>query len=232
MLNWTVDPAILMQFVPRSVELDAFDGKYFVSLVAFQFLSTRVKGVSFPYHRDFEEVNLRFYVRDNAPEGSRRGVVFIKEIVPRRAIAWIARTFYSEPYVAFAMKHSVDVGSGIKVSYGWKRGGKWDQIEGHASGPFQPIRSESIEEFITEHYWGYTARKNGSCSEYQVEHPRWNVCHADSFEVDVDFVGLFGAGFADVLLRPPVSAFIADGSEVAVHSGRDRMLRRRIRPAF
>src|SRR6185295_273969 len=107
MLNYEIDPAILRRFVPRGTELDAWNGKTFVSLVGFLFLNTRVMGLPIPFHENFEEINLRFYVRRKADEGWRRGVVFIKEIVPRAAIAWVARWLYNENYVALPTGHAL-----------------------------------------------------------------------------------------------------------------------------
>src|SRR5437764_15315145 len=100
MLNFTVDPKILQPMVPRETELDFHDGRTFVSVVGFLFLDTRVIGLPIPLHRDFEEVNLRFYVRRKSANELRRGVVFVRELVPRRAIAGVARKFYGDPFLA------------------------------------------------------------------------------------------------------------------------------------
>jgi uncharacterized protein YqjF (DUF2071 family) len=77
MLNYEVEPERLMPLVPKGTELDTHDGKTFVSMVGFLFLNTRVMGLAIPFHRDFEEINLRFYVRRKAEDGWRRGVVFV-----------------------------------------------------------------------------------------------------------------------------------------------------------
>src|SRR6185295_4061969 len=100
MLNYEIDPAVLSPLVPRGTELGRWNGKTFVSMVGFLFLNTRVMVLSIPFHCDFEEINLRCYVRHRAADGWRRGVVFVKEIVPRAAIAWTARWLYDENYVA------------------------------------------------------------------------------------------------------------------------------------
>src|SRR5579883_1706745 len=179
MLNYVVDSTLLKPFVPPGTELDFFCGQTFVSVVGFRFLNTRVLGWGFPFHRDFEEVNLRFYVRRHTAEGWRRGVVFIKEIVPRRAIAFIARTFYDEPYVAFPMRHMIDLSPrAISVEYSWRRRSGWESVRTKAQGAPQKIAEGSHEEFITEHYWSYT-KTGASCREYQVEHPRWQIWTAN-----------------------------------------------------
>lgn len=216
MLNYAVDPAVLQPFVPAGTELDSYQENYFASVVGFRFLSTRVCGWAIPFHRDFEEVNLRFYVRRPAADGWRRGVVFIRELVPRRAIAFVARAFYGEPYTALPMRHKIDHAQGkICVEYGWQRQGKWELLRAMAEGPSKPIESGSLEEFITEHYWGYTARE-AACAEYEVEHPRWQVWRATDATLEADVATLYGEAFARSLAAPPASAFIADGSPVVV----------------
>jgi uncharacterized protein YqjF (DUF2071 family) len=216
MLNYVVDPRLLAPLVPPGTEIDFENGETFLSVVGFLFLDTRLLGVPIPLHRDFEEVNLRFYVRRKSADTWRRGVVFVREIVPKRAIATIARTFYGEPYLAVAMKHEIEhVDLRVKVAYSWRRGSKWESLEMSASGEAQSIPAGSHAEFITEHYWGYTCFRGG-CSEYRVEHPRWKIWNAESFELRADVSSLYGEQFVETLNAPPRSAFIAEGSPIQV----------------
>lgn len=217
MLNWEVDPDLLRPLVPRGTELDAWQGKTFVSAVGFLFLDTRLMGIPMPFHRNFEEVNLRFYVGREGPEGWRRGVCFVREIVPRLAIAAIARWVYNEAYIAYPMRHGGNVGeSGGSAEYGWRRGGRWESLRATFSGAPKPLEAGSVEEFITEHYWGYTAQRDGGTIEYRVEHPSWRVWRADEAALDADVAALYGPQFAAPLAAPPSSAFVADGSPVIV----------------
>ncbi len=160
MLNYEVDPKLLLSLVPVGTELDSWQGRTFVSLVAFRFLNTRVAGLPIPFHRSFDEVNLRFYVRRADGDQLKRGVVFLKEIVPRRAIAWVARTFYNENYVALPMDHRIDIGEGtVAAEYRWSFSEHANRIALKASGSPALPAAGSQEEFITEHYWGYANTK-------------------------------------------------------------------------
>jgi len=224
MLNYEVDPKILSPFVPAGTELDFFNGKAFVSVVGFLFLNTRVLGVPIPFHRNFEEVNLRFYVRRKADDGWRRAVVFIKELVPRAAIAFVARTLYNENYVALPMSHQIENISGqpeeIKsVAYSWRFRGDQNHLKLVTRGRPQPLIEGSGQEFITEHYWGYSVQRNGSTLEYRVEHPRWKVWETQTAELRCDVANLYGKQFADALNQQPSSAFLAEGSEIKVYGG-------------
>ncbi len=216
MLNYVVDPKIVAPLVPPGTEIDFDNGETFLSVVGFLFLDTRLLGLPVPLHRDFEEVNLRFYVRRKSADTWRRGVVFVRELVPKRAIATIARTFYGEPYLALPMKHQIDhVDLRLSVEYSWQRGRKWESLKMIAGGEPQPIPAGSHAEFITEHYWGYTSVRGG-CSEYRVEHPRWKIWNADTFEFKADVGTLYGNQFVESLSVVPRSAFIAEGSPIQV----------------
>ena len=221
MLNYEIEPAVLAPLLPAETELDFWNGKTFVSIVGFLFLNTRVRGIPIPFHRNFEEVNLRFYVRRKAEEGWRRGVVFIKELVPRSAIAFVARAFYHENYVSLPMSHQIEKAEeDIKsVSYSWRLNGREDFLKLAVHGQAQPLVEGSLQEFIAEHYWGYARQRDGTTMEYRVEHPRWRIWETQAAALRCDVADLYGEVFRKFLERPPSSAFLADGSEVKVFGG-------------
>jgi uncharacterized protein YqjF (DUF2071 family) len=216
MLNFAVEPALLASRVPDGTELDAWGGKTFLSVVGFLFLDTRVLGVPIPFHRDFEEVNLRFYVR----RGEKRGVVFVKEIVPRFAIAAVARALYGESYVALPMRHGCEMGErGGRVEYGWRTGERWHSLSVRAEGAPRLAEPGSEAEFVTEHYWGYAGRPGRGTVEYEVEHPRWNIWPAAEASLDIDAARLYGDDLAAPLAARPTSAFLCEGSPILVRRG-------------
>ena len=221
MLNYEVAPELVAPFVPAGTELDFWHGKTFISIVGFLFLKTKVLGIPIPFHRNFEEVNLRFYVRRQTPDGGRRGVVFIREIVPRAAIAWAAKTFYNENYVALPMAHQIEIENRTvrHAEYSWKFSGATQSLGLQTHGQTQPLVGGSQAEFITEHYWGYSRQRDGSTMEYQVEHPAWRVQAAANARLTGNFENLYGTAFAATLRAPPASAFLAEGSPVIVRQG-------------
>ncbi len=220
MANYEVDPAVLRDRVPQGTALDLWSGRCFVSIVGFMFLETRVLGVPVPFHRNFEEVNLRFYVTRMVDGAVRRGTVFVKEIVPRKAIAWVANTLYNEKYVAYPMSHDdVKTSEGRSLSYRWRAGTEWSHVGASLVGAPYIADDTSEEAFITEHYWGYTSQRDGSTLEYQVEHPRWKVWRALRAELVCDVAALYGREFEPYLSGTPSSCFVACGSEVVVRRG-------------
>ena len=221
MLNYAIDPTVLAPFVPLGTELDSWNGTTLVSVVGFLFLHTRVFHLPIPFHQDFEEVNLRFYVRRKADDGWRRGVVFIKEMVPRAAIAAVARRVYNEPYVALPMSHRIDGEAPLvkSVEFSWRFGGRAHSLKLATRTPAQPLEEGSEAEYITEHYWGYNRQPDGSSLEYQVEHPRWRVYQSAEATLDCDAAALYGRQFCESLKARPSSAFLAEGSAIKVRRG-------------
>lgn len=220
MLNYEIDPAVLQPLAPSGTELDTWDGRTYVSVVGFMFLRTRLLGLPIPFHQNFEELNLRFYVRRKGPEGWRRGVVFVKELVPKWAIAAVARWAYNENYHAAPMGHLIDLEGSGRVAFNWE----WEKrpflAAATITGEPHPIADGSEEEFITEHYWGYARQRDGGTIEYQVEHPRWRVWQVADYRLEGDIAALYGPAYAVALRGDPTSVFVADGSEVIVRRGR------------
>jgi uncharacterized protein YqjF (DUF2071 family) len=227
MLNYAIDPQIVAPYVPAGAELDFHNGDTYVSLVGFLFRRTRLCGLHIPYHANFEEVNLRLYVRREVNGKLRRGVAFIRELVPLRAVTKVANLLYGENYRTVRMGHRIECDAGAAsdappraLEYRWRFAGRTHRIALQTSGPAHALKQNSHEEFIAEHYWGYTALPRGRTAEYQVAHPPWLVCRAASSLVDVDVAAIYGHQFAPILNGEPRSAFWANGSPVRVYPGR------------
>lgn len=222
MLSYEVEPAVLAPLVPAGTTLDRWDGRALASVVGFRFLGTRVRGLPIPGHRNFDEVNLRFYVRRELADEVRRGVVFVRELVPRAAIAWLARRAYNEPYRSVRMRSTVPaaIGTPGRLVYEWRTEAGWQRLAATTAGAPAVPAADSEAAFITHHLWGYTRQPDGGTLEYEVEHPRWQVWVAEAPALTADVPGLYGAAFVPALSRPPVSAFIADGSPVVVYRPR------------
>jgi uncharacterized protein YqjF (DUF2071 family) len=226
MAQYALDPAILAPWLPRGVELDLYQGTCLVSLVGFLFDRVRVKGIAIPFHTRFEEVNLRFYVARTEPDGTRRrGVVFVREFVPRAAITIIANSLYEEPYATLPTHSTITTtDETLSVRYSWLHDKVWQSLAVEAAPMAEPILPDSEAEFITEHYWGYTKRSGvqgsgGYTSQYEVQHPRWETYPVRSHEIRADFGALYGPAFAFLNEQAPGGVLLAEGSAVSVHSG-------------
>lgn len=217
-LNYEVDPALLLPRVPAGTELDHFGGRTFVSLIGFEFNNTRVLGIPIPFHRSFLEVNLRFYLR----RGNKRAVAFISELVPSQAVASIARRAFNENYSAVPISHKMRKSSGGAsiCEYAWGEDRQRCVMRSEISGTPSLPEEGSLAQFITEHYWGYAAQSDGGCLEYQVDHPSWRVWQAANAEFKGDSASFYGPEFSKVFERKPDSAFLADGSAVTVSKGK------------
>ncbi len=220
MANYRIDPEVLQKYVPPHTELDLFEGHCYVSLIGFMFMNTKVKGVKISFHVNFEEVNLRFYVRYKEGNEWRRGAVFISEVVSKPMISLVANSLFHEHYRTLKTKHEIKINSNfLKVSYAWKKK-QWYSFTVNADLNSAPFIPGSVEEFITEHYWGYTQASKNSTSEYGVEHPSWEIYPVQDFLIDVDFEDMYGDDFAFLNQKQPDSVFLVEGSEVAIQKGR------------
>jgi hypothetical protein len=221
MAQYEVAPELLERYLPRGLELDEYHGRYFVSLVGFLFARVRVLHLPVPLHTRFEEVNLRLYVRRQMPDGSwRRGVVFLSEIVPKRAVTGVANILYGESYSTAKMRHSWGrVAAEQEVRYEWRHRGKWQELAVRTERKDRPIDAGSFEEFVTDHYWGYTPRRDGGASEYAVEHARWKIYPVRRHRVMCDFRSLYGEPFAELARREPSHVLLAEGAPVKIRWG-------------
>ena len=221
MANYAVDESLLKPYLPKHTEIDLWNGICYVSLVGFMFLNTKIRGIRILFHTNFEEVNLRFYVRHKSGEEWKRGVVFIKEIVPRPALTFVANAIYKENYETMPMRHQWNEGNGkLSVEYNWKKK-SWNSIRVNAEDSSSEIDEGSEEEFITEHYWGYTKINDARTAEYEVAHPRWKVYATVDYSIDVDFGNVYNKQFESLKSEVPRSVFLAEGSAIKVLKGRE-----------
>ncbi len=216
MANYVVAPEVLAGFVPQGISLDLFEGECYVSLVAFKFQETAVLGLQIPFHTNFEEVNLRFYVKRETANEVRRGVTFVKEIVPRMAISMVANYIYGEPYETWQMSHAQTEN---EFSYFWSDGDCENHITVETGANLGIPAENSHGEFIIEHYWGYTRRGATRTDEYKVEHPKWELFEVNYAEIDVDFGLTYGKKFDFLSEQEPKSILLAKGSPISVYKG-------------
>ncbi|WP_445710105.1 YqjF family protein [Flavobacterium sp.] len=225
LINYEVDPKILEKYLPKGTEIDLYEGKCYVSLVGFLFLDTKLLGLKIPFHINFEEVNLRFYVKrfETLEKNNewKRGVVFIKEIVPKHALTLVANTIYKEHYQTLPMKHSITLSKETTdYVYQWNIDNKWNSMEITAKNVLLPIEENTEADFICEHYFGYTKLNESTTFEYEVKHPRWEQYPVIDTKIDVDFEKVYGSDFAHLKNIKPSSVILARGSEISVENKR------------
>jgi uncharacterized protein YqjF (DUF2071 family) len=217
MAKYAIDPAALRGYLPPGVEIDLFEGKAYVSLVGFLFKNSQIFGVPIPLLGTFEEVNLRFYVRRKDGNGYKRGVVFINETVPYKPVAWLANKLYKEHYIAIPTKHRIVISEAQKeVEFQWKTPSQWNKISVSASVFSGEMERGSLEEFIFEHYFGYTRLSETVSQEYRIHHPRWQVNKVLDATVDCNFAEMYGSAFAELTQQKPDAVFLAEGSNISV----------------
>jgi uncharacterized protein YqjF (DUF2071 family) len=248
LLNFPIPTDIIKHLAPPGTEPDLYNGQSYISIVGFLFQNVRLFGIPIPGHTNFPEINLRYYVRRMVGSELRRGVVFAREIVPRRAVAIVANRLYNENYVTRPMRSEnqiagVELSSQDTVAYAWKspshktvsltrnltsgavaskatEAGHENRLSAQVAAPLALPAPGSFEEFIVEHYWGYTRGRDGRTREYEVAHVPWRTAPADKITWDCDIAASYNSPLAEFLAAPPTSAIIADGSPIQVFCGR------------
>jgi uncharacterized protein YqjF (DUF2071 family) len=213
-VTYAVDAALLEPHLPRGAQIDTLEGSPRVSIVAFRFRRTRLRGVPIPLHVNFSEINLRFYVRLH----DRRAVVFIREFVTRPAISVIAKLTYNEPYRTIRMRDEVlgpraDGLIGVRHRFGRGLG---NRLEAWADP--QPVvpAEDSAAYWLTHHDLGVGRDRSGRARSYEVDHPVWALHEVRSLDVEVDFRALYGPQWAFLADAEPSHVTLAEGSGVAI----------------
>lgn len=224
MANYAVAPEVLQPFLPRGVELDLYKGKAYVSLVGFMFNDTKIFKIPIPYFGSFEEINLRFYVKRKEGEIEKRAVVFINETIPYRVVAWIANKLYKEHYTTIPTKHTIKIKDENKqIEYYWKINKVWNSIVVNATTENNEMQKGSFEEYIFEHYFGYTKIDEANTEEYSISHPSWKINTIKDYKINCNFGAMYGNPFENLTNTKPDSIFIAEGSSVSVDWKRNRL---------
>lgn len=217
MVNYPVPHDFLSSFLPKGCELDLYKGIAYISLVGFMFKNIRLFKIPIPLLGTFEEINLRFYVLRREGDQLKRGVVFINETIPYKAVAWVANKLYKEHYTTIPTKNFISINTTQKkIEYLWQNNNLWNSIYVESSTDKIAMQPDSFEEFIFEHYYGYTKIDNFKTKEYKTHHPRWHINKIKNHKVDCDFSKMFGSGFSFLNSVQPHSVLIAEGSAISV----------------
>jgi uncharacterized protein YqjF (DUF2071 family) len=224
MANYEIDPKLLIPFLPKGVELDLFNGKCYISLVGFMFKNTKLFNIQIPFFGNFEEINLRFYVKRKDGTVLKRGVVFINETIPYPIVAWVANKLYNEHYTVVPTKHEIIQESLFKkVKFEWLLNKKWNSIAVTTATIFEKMKPNSLESFIYEHYYGYTKISENKSEEYKLQHPSWKISEVVDYEIECDFEAMYGKSFSVLNQTKPEAVFIADGSAVGIEWKRTKI---------
>jgi hypothetical protein len=213
-MTYAVSPELLLPHVPAGVTLDCIDGKAFVGLVPFSFENVTMNRLRIPFHQSFPEINLRFYVKHRLG----RGVVFLRECAPKRAVVWLARKKYNEPYCCKKMKEKVRMFTDGTFSVAhslWSNGIK-NTVEVTArTTPVFPDKNSSAH-YFKELELGFGIAHNKQTMLYRIHHPEWEVFPVVSYALNMNFGAVFGEKWAFLSAEKPLDVSLVKGSAVTV----------------
>ena len=217
-LNYQVDRDLLTSRIPHGVQLQLFNGKAYISVVAFLFKNLQVAGIPAPFHQEFEQVNLRFYVKQGTAASEKRGVVFIREIVPKTLLATAARVLFNEKYLSLPMRHDfqIEKNQTNSVEYGWQTERQECSLRAVFDNQWSYPEANSAEHFFMARPYSFTRRKDGATNEMILEHPLWRTAPVIDARAEYDIPEIFGAEFVPYLTLLPASVFIAEGSPITL----------------
>jgi uncharacterized protein YqjF (DUF2071 family) len=225
MVNYEIPEEILSKYLPKGVSVDLYNGKAYISLVGFMFKNTKIFNIPTFKLGTFEEINLRFYVSRKVGNETRRGVVFINETVPYKAVAWLANALYKEHYTVVPTKHTISKDSkNQKIKFEWLLQKKWNSIYVKNDLKSNEMERNSLENFIYEHYYGYTKIDEQTTEEYRLHHPSWRIHTVVDYEIACDFKAMYGNDFSILNETKPTAVFIAEGSSVAIEWKRKKII--------
>jgi uncharacterized protein len=215
--TFETDKHFLQKYLPAKTELNDWNARYFMSIVAFLFEKPRLLGIPSPFYNSFEEINLRFYVRRKLNNEWRKGVVFIKEIAPYYIPAQTAKWLYRENFISVPMKHEfINSNKLMYRSYACKISKEWNYLNMESACIHTETGLGDVENFIRDHYWAYTRKGSNKTLEFQIEHPPWKIFPAIKFDMHLDTGTIYGEQFKDYFAEKPVDAFLMDGSYTKV----------------
>lgn len=224
MANYAVPTQVLKPYLPNGCELDLYNGLAYVSLVGFMFKKTKLFKLPIPLLGTFEEINLRFYVIRKEGGVTKRGVVFINETIPYKAVAWVANKLYKEHYTTIPTKNIITVTPLNKqIEYQWKINNSWNSMFVKTAVSKNPMLAGSFEEYIFEHYYGYTKINDLNTEEYTIMHPRWNLNTVLEYNINCNFDKMYGNHFSFLNTVKPTAVIVAEGSEVFVNWKRNKL---------
>lgn len=214
LLTFEAPEALLRRGIPPGVELDRWNGRAHVSIVALHMRDVRVLGWAILGFAAHPQVNFRTYVR----RGGEPGVWFIRQFVPSRVIAAVGRLRYDEPFWPTPIRRRVvETPSELRAEYavgpealGW-------HVSVAGSRAVRIPEPGSHEHYLTERSFACRARADGALSVFRVVHPTWAVREVRSVDYRLDFGSLYGAEWEFLNKAEPASVVCAEGSAVAVY---------------
>jgi len=213
LLTYEVDPALVEPWLPGGVEADLVGGRALVSLIAFDFLDTRIRGRRIPGFVDFPEINFRTYVRG----GDRLGVVAIRELVPSPLAAAVGRLRFNEPFRAAPIEsRTVSMGDELLVEHRWKWKDQGYFLRMTSDQTSVPAAAEAPAHHLLGRRWAYGRSRRGEPKVLRIEHPEWALRRVRTLDFDVDYAALYGPEWAVLNGKQPASTHLAVGSAVSI----------------
>lgn len=162
--HWVVPYKSLRNCVPKNLNIDTFDGKAYVSLVAFTMQKIRPKKLpSIPFISNFHEINLRTYINND----NKKGVYFLNIETEKLLSAFIAQKLSGLPYEKARIKR-------VDKKYTSTNPKKKLFLETEFEIGETILDKTMLDIWLTERYCLYLT-KGPSLYRYDIHHKEWEL---------------------------------------------------------
>lgn len=180
-LHWEVELEELNKFVPSELEIDLFGGKAWVSLVAFTMEKIRPKNLpSFPPVSDFDEINIRTYVKSNG----KTGVYFLSIEGGTSLSCKVAKRISELPYRYSKMNRQ----KGLYESTN-------SEFEDRLTLEYQIGNSKEnkteLDKWLTERY-ALFQDTDQAINEFEIHHLEWPINEIDIKRIELKYLRFKG----------------------------------------
>lgn len=175
-LHFEIPYELLIDLIPNDLELDSFNGKYYVSLVAFTMNELYPKNL-FPlgYISNFHEINIRTYVnKDN-----KSGVFFINIEAEKILSSFIAKILSKLPYTKSQIKRKLKNYKSLHNKKKLALDISYDIHDGQ-------ITKNDLDIWLLERYCLFYEKKS-DIFRYDIYHKPWSIQSLDLISLKIKY---------------------------------------------
>ena len=175
-LHWEVELKELEKFVPKELEIDLFEGKPWISVVAFTMEKIRPKNLpSFPPVSYFDEINIRTYIKSN----NKTGVYFLSIEGGKKLACIVAKKMSQLPYRYSKIKRTKNKFESYNSEFN-------DSLNIQFAIGKEIKEKTELDKWLTERYALFQDTEY-SINEFEIHHSEWPINEVDLHKADLNY---------------------------------------------
>jgi len=175
-LHWQVELTELEKFVPKDLEIDLFEGNPWISVVAFTMENIRPKNLPpFPPISDFDEINIRTYVKSN----NKTGVYFLSIEGGTSLSCKIAKGISELPYRYSKIERTENHYESSNSEFN-------DKLDIEFTIGKELNEKTELDKWLTERY-ALFQDTDRAINEFEIHHLEWPINEITLKKVELDY---------------------------------------------